>query len=241
MGSAIAERDLNIPAPLRSLIPSRFLVRHLPAVASAAVLLTFDDGPDPEVTPAVLDRLENYGARAVFFVVGRRIAQAPHVLREVLDRGHAIGNHSFQHYNGRQPSYKKYLADLRRCQDAIHEACGVEARLFRPPLGRITPTTILAPWMIGLRTVTWSVDVQDWRCREPEEAVELGLRLGRIARGADIVLLHDDNRCVLDLLDVYLPTMVQRQADLHSGLPALRAACGIESPTSTLAEPFRSN
>jgi peptidoglycan-N-acetylglucosamine deacetylase len=231
---------MNLSSVLRPLVPSRLLVRRLPASASASVLLTFDDGPDADVTPAVLDRLDQYGARGVFFVVGRRIDQAPHVLREVLERGHTLANHSFEHRNGRQAGFKHYLADLNRCQRAIRDCCGFEPRLFRPPLGRISPTTMLAPWFAGLRTVTWSAEVQDWRCREPAEAAELGRRLGRIVRGADIVLLHDDNRCVLDLLDVFLPIMMQRQANLHSGLPALHTALGIGKQGSTFAQPFGS-
>lgn len=212
---------MSIKRVLRSLIPSRLLIRKLPQGASASVLLTFDDGPNANVTPAVLERLDRYGARAVFFVVGRRIADAPQLLREILERGHLLGNHSFQHANGRQPGFRAYWRDVRECQRAIHDCCGYEARLFRPPRGILSPTTILAPWLAGLRTMTWSVDVQDWRCRDPRNAAELGEQLGETVRGGDIVLLHDDNRCVLDLLDRFLPIAAERNIDLRGGLGML--------------------
>jgi peptidoglycan/xylan/chitin deacetylase (PgdA/CDA1 family) len=241
---------MSIKELLRNLIPSRLLIRKLPKGASETVLLTFDDGPNVEVTPAVLDRLDRYGARAVFFLVGRRIAEAPELLREALERGHLLGNHSFQHANGRQPRFRAYLHDLGECQQAIRDCCGYETRLFRPPRGILSPTTIFAPWLAGLRTMTWSVDVQDWRCHEPREASDLGKRLGETVRGGDIVLLHDDNRCVLDLLDRFLPIAAERHIDLCGGLgmlPKIFFPGGVQGirgrPTAVAAEeskPFAS-
>ena len=207
---------------LKSWIPSRFVIRKLPPAADQSILLTFDDGPHPEITPAVLDRLDQYGARAVFFVVGRCIQQAPRLLREILDRGHTLGNHTFRHDNGRQSGFREYRRDLRECQQAIREQCGFEPRLFRPPLGILSPTTLVAPWIEGMRIVTWSVDLEDWRCRRAEEASLLGERLGNLVVAGDIVLLHDDNPCVLQLLDAFLPVAAKRKIDLQRGLASLQ-------------------
>ena len=85
---------------LKALIPRAANVRRLRRRAGNAVLLTFDDGPDPEVTPGVLERLDAYGAKAVFFVVGRRVKRAPHLLMRMAERGHLIGNHSHLHRPG---------------------------------------------------------------------------------------------------------------------------------------------
>jgi len=217
------EPPISLMRKLKNLIPSRFVMRTLPRAADGCALLTFDDGPDPKVTPGVIDRLDRYGARAVFFVVGHRIHRAPWLLQEVLDRGHTLGNHSFRHVNGRQPGFLEYRRDLHKCQKAIRQQCGFQPWLFRPPCGILSLAAIIAPWTMGLRTVTWSVDLEDWRCRRAEEASLLGEQLGNLVRAGDIVLLHDDNPCVLDLLDAFLPVVVGRQINLRRGIESLQA------------------
>ena len=99
------------------------------------ILLTFDDGPHPEATPAVLDLLREHEARAIFFVVGNRIQRAPQMLLRILDEGHWLGNHSHTHPNDRRMPYREYLAELRKCQQVIHDITGTSPRFHRPPLG----------------------------------------------------------------------------------------------------------
>jgi peptidoglycan/xylan/chitin deacetylase (PgdA/CDA1 family) len=188
------------------------------------VLLTFDDGPHPEVTAGVLDRLKLFGARAAFFVVGNRIPRAPHLLRRALAEGHLIGNHSFAHHLDRPPWLVPYVKDLARCQRAIEAITGQRPRLFRPPLGRISVASLLAPRCLGLRAVYWSVDPRDWRLRDPGEARACGERLTAAVSPGDIILLHDDNPCVLSVLDALLPSLVSQGYDLTSAVHNLQAA-----------------
>jgi peptidoglycan/xylan/chitin deacetylase (PgdA/CDA1 family) len=185
------------------------------------LLLTFDDGPDPRVTPAVLDLLAEYRARAVFFVVGNRIPKAPYLLRRILDEGHSIGNHTYFHPLNGIPRLREYYRDVRQCQTVLEAHTGVRPSLFRPPLGALTVASLIAPRMAGLRTMLWSVDVGDWGLRNHLDAPRAGERLAQAANPGDIVLLHDDNACVVTLLQVALPALRQRQLQL-AGTPALR-------------------
>jgi peptidoglycan-N-acetylglucosamine deacetylase len=212
---------------IKRLVPRALAIRRLHASDRPTVLLTFDDGPDPEITPAVLDRLAAYDAKAVFFLVGRRVRRASDLVRRIRAGGHAIGNHSHLHRAAYvlpdlpQPRFLAYYRDCARCQRCIEDAAGVRPTLFRPPGGRLTPATLLVPRMLGLRSVIWSVQVQDWAFRQLEEAREGAAELlERIVPG-DIVLLHDINPHVITLLDVLLPALRSRGYDLAGGVDLL--------------------
>jgi peptidoglycan/xylan/chitin deacetylase (PgdA/CDA1 family) len=203
---------MNWVRPLARLIPPRLLLRRLPPSAGRDVLLTFDDGPHRRVTPQVLDRLREYGVRAVFFVVGRRIEQAPELLRRIVTEGHAIGNHSFRHERVRPLDLLGYRRDLLRCQALIERHSGTRPRLFRPPFGQLSPASLAAPLSLGLRTVGWSLDSGDWRCKTAAGAQQAADSILQRLMPRDIVLLHDDNPAVLTILDRILPVMTLRHA-----------------------------
>ena len=188
---------------------------------SRSVLLTFDDGPHPKVTPAVLDRLRAFQARAVFFVVGNRIEKAPELLPQILEEGHRIGNHSFEHRLERDPKLISYLADVKRCQARLTELTGVTPDLFRAPMGRSSSGALLAPRLLGLNHILWSLDSRDWELRAEKEAVVCGEKLCSAVRGGDIVLLHDDNQWTIKVLDIFLPTLNNRGFDLRYGVDSL--------------------
>jgi peptidoglycan/xylan/chitin deacetylase (PgdA/CDA1 family) len=185
------------------------------------LLLTFDDGPDPEVTPAVLDQLAMHGARAVFFIVGNRIHRAPHMLPRIIAEGHLIGNHTYRHWLDRVPGMMAYYHDVRECQSILKSYTGRRPTLFRPPLGSLTFGSLLAPRLAGLRTLLWSVDVEDWKLRHVDEAKRAGNQLAETTGPGDIVLLHDDNPCVVTLLKTALPRLHERHLDLGEGLRQL--------------------
>jgi peptidoglycan/xylan/chitin deacetylase (PgdA/CDA1 family) len=192
-------------------------MRRLGSAASGSVLLTFDDGPHPRITPAVLDRLAEHGARGVFFIVGRRIARAPELLRRIVGAGHIIGNHSFQHERARCVGLRAYCRDLCRCQTAVIEQTGRAPVLFRPPFGEVSATTVLAARWHGLRPVAWSLDSEDWQYRTPEDAPRTVERVLANVRARDVILLHDDHLGVLAILDRLLPSLKERGLDLARG------------------------
>jgi len=102
------------------------------------VYLTFDDGPTPVVTPWVLDQLQEAGARATFFCLGRNVDKHPDIYKQILQAGHSTGNHSYSHLKGFRSSVSRYLEDIDLASDMI------DSRLFRPPYGRIFPGQVKA-------------------------------------------------------------------------------------------------
>ena len=96
------------------------------------IYLTFDDGPNPEVTPRVLDILDEFEAKATFFCVGENVMKYPEIFQEVKHRGHAVGNHTFNHVKGTEKTVKEYVDNVGKAHEYIH------SKLFRPPHGRIT-------------------------------------------------------------------------------------------------------
>ena len=169
------------------------------------VRLTFDDGPHPAHTPAVLDRLARYGVSATFYLVGRRVADAPAVPRMIVDAGHAVGNHTFWHGPGGSA-----WRDIGDCQRAVRDACGVAPAVFRPPLGRLRPPQLLAAagHRLGLRL--WSLDSHDWRCRGEADADRCAAAVLAAVRPGDVLLFHDDHRQAGRVLDAVLPGLAGR-------------------------------
>ena len=156
----------------------------------AEVVLTFDDGPNPESTRKVLATLNRFGAHATFFVLGSKALAAPEVLREIAAAGHEIGVHGDYHdrlLSLRHP--ERIASDVERAQGAVSAATGQRPRLFRPPIGHVSPRTALVASRLGLTLVGWSVRAQDGLARTTAAAalrrVVAGLRPGAI------VLLHD--------------------------------------------------
>lgn len=203
---------------VREMLPGWVVTRKLKKGASNCVLLTFDDGPHPEITPIVLDKLEAHGVVSVFFVVGRRIEKAPHILKRIQERGHIIGNHSYVH-TGQHLGYRAYKEDIERAQLLIEKFTGESPRFFRPPAGKISLRSLLIPFVLGLKTVTWSLSVSDWRYRSEEDTFIAAERIIRTVSSRDIILLHDDNQGVLSILDQILPKL--RKYDLASGVKFL--------------------
>ena len=157
--------------------------RNQPAVA-----LTFDDGPDPETTPALLDLLDRHRVKAAFFVVGRRVDQHPALAEALLSRGHEIGCHSHRHdvFLGLKAA-AAVGNDLIRAQNALARI-GVRPLAFRPPVGILTPRIGEALQAAGMYAVTFSRRGWDGGNRRIQHLAER--ILGRLCAG-DVILLHD--------------------------------------------------
>lgn len=191
---------------------------HCPNLALRdSVLLTFDDGPDPTVTPQILDLLDQYCTRAVFFIAASRIHKAPELLPEVLRRGHLLGNHTYTHWLGKPPGFREYKADLQRAQDEIAHHSGVVPALFRPALGQLTIASLMAARSLNLTYTRWSLDSGDWQMRDDQKAREQGHNLSRVVIANDIILMHDDNPHTPTLLKRFLESLPESR-DGSSGL-----------------------
>jgi peptidoglycan/xylan/chitin deacetylase (PgdA/CDA1 family) len=167
-------------------LPTRALGTVTSVVTSERLAaLTFDDGPDPESTPQLLDTLERYGARATFFVVGEAAQRHADLLRRMFEAGHALGNHSWDH-----PSFPAIgSAERRRQITACEAAIGpYSSRLFRPPYANQDLATMVDVRRMGFKTIAYDVTGTDWRDDAAEVVYE---RLARGLRPGSILLLHD--------------------------------------------------
>lgn len=161
----------------------------------SSVALTFDDGPSADTEP-VLSALCKHSTPATFFMIGQRVELQPQTARRILREGHEIGNHSYSHpiYLYRSP--RETRRQLRRTQEVIAEATGIEPKFSRPPCGVRSPAYFSAARQMSLRTVLWSVAGFDWkRIGAAEIAHNI---LSGVAAGS-IILLHDgDSRVKRD-------------------------------------------
>lgn len=213
MGADTAERGTaaGLTWPTR---PRRF--RLLPSllvgsrVPGRRVGLTFDDGPHPVHTRAVLARLAEHGVAAGFFAVGRYVVRHPEVVAETAAAGHRVGLHSFVHEPLGRWDVAGALAEVRAGRDALQDAGAEDYGLYRPPLGRLNPAEMLAAWRFGYRLMGWSLDSNDWRVRSADEAIRCGAETAAAARPGDVILLHDGSAWVGTVLDVLLPALAER-------------------------------
>ena len=155
------------------------------ATGEPAFALTFDDGPDPDETPRALDVLAAHGARATFFMVGRRAETHPQLVASVAAAGHAIANHSWDHPSFPRLDRGERESQLRRAAAALAPH-GVP--LFRPPFGEQNLASLLDARRAGFEIVGWDVSSEDWRDAPADHLV--GRTLRRLRRGS-IVLFHD--------------------------------------------------
>ena len=191
VGAALAHAFPSVIAlgqwtPLRAL-PGGWCRWRGPAVPRVA--LTFDDGPDPTTTPALLDRLEELGLRGTFFCLGCHVEHAPGLVMEIVDRGHEVGVHGFahEHHLARTPAWVR--ADLDAALEVLGD-CGVVPRWYRPPYGQASLGTVLAARSRGLDLVHWSAWGREW---EAEDAHAVADRVCEALEPGAIVLLHDSD------------------------------------------------
>ncbi len=165
----------------------------LPAAAAARneIALTIDDGPDPLVTPQVLDLLERYSARATFFCIGDKAARAPDLCREIVRRGHAVENHSQHHrHHFALLGHGAMMRELQAAQATLGAITGRQPQFFRAPAGLRNPFLDPVLTRLGLRLASWTARGFDTRSGDAERVRN---RLLRGLRAGAILLLHDGN------------------------------------------------
>ena len=153
------------------------------------VLLTFDDGPHPQGTPAVLEALGRAGAHAVFFVSGEQAERHPALVRRVVEVGHEIGVHGYRHQSRRQWTRRLVREDILRALDAISAATGTEPTLYRPPHGTFSRPGLKIVEELDLTPLLWSKWGRDWQGRATPDSIVRRTTNGLVA--GDVILLHD--------------------------------------------------
>ncbi|MBV6645673.1 MAG: polysaccharide deacetylase family protein [Cyclobacteriaceae bacterium] len=161
------------------------------ATKKSEIYLTFDDGPEPDSTPWVLEQLAKYGAKATFFVTGCNADRYEDILIDVINAGHTIGNHSYSHGSGWFTQDQAYFQDIFRCQTLIDTYLGSSSKpLFRPPYGRITKSQS-RHLQEHFEMVMWSILSGDF---DPDVNVSRSLGKLKSATPGSILLFHDSRR-----------------------------------------------
>jgi peptidoglycan/xylan/chitin deacetylase (PgdA/CDA1 family) len=153
------------------------------------VALTYDDGPHPVFTPEILRILDKYHVKATFFMIGKRMEDHPEVVKEILDDGHAIGNHTYTHPgNLERDTRKQVTRELMECETVIERIIGERTRLFRPPKGLIDGTIFTIAEDEGYQTILWTVSADHHDAPTPQAMADRVLK--HVVPGA-IILAHD--------------------------------------------------
>jgi peptidoglycan/xylan/chitin deacetylase (PgdA/CDA1 family) len=155
---------------------------------ASAVALTFDDGPDPVYTPAILDELGRLGVVATFFVVGHRAQAHPAIVRRMIGEGHAVGSHSFSHPDPWTVPMRRLIDEYRQGRAQVEWAAERPTPLFRPPKGSVTLVGAAAMLVAKVQPRLWTIDSGDWVPGVTSEEI-----VGAVAEigSRDVVLLHD--------------------------------------------------
>jgi peptidoglycan/xylan/chitin deacetylase (PgdA/CDA1 family) len=170
--------------------------------ASGAVALTFDDGPVPGKTDAILDILKSRGVSAAFFCIGNRVTANPLLMERIHQGGHLIGNHSYWHKATFDlQSAAKIAKELLDTDSAISETIGVRPNLFRPPYGVTNPMVAKAVKSSGYLTVGWSIRSFDTVIDDGDVLYE---RITKSLKGGDVILLHDHGSATIKILPALL-------------------------------------
>jgi peptidoglycan/xylan/chitin deacetylase (PgdA/CDA1 family) len=163
--------------------------------AKGMVAFTFDDGPDPETTPAVIDALEKYDVPASFFIVTQRIAgkhgdKAREILRRELDAGFLVGSHSVSHASLKRAVNDKLLREVDASISALAAQAGRPIGMFRPPYGSLSGAGRVRLKKLKLTEVRWSVDTLDWKAHDPDRLRKKVISMIK-KDGGGVVLMHD--------------------------------------------------
>ncbi|GEP90406.1 Peptidoglycan/xylan/chitin deacetylase, PgdA/CDA1 family [Chitinophaga terrae (ex Kim and Jung 2007)] len=166
------------------------------------VYLTFDDGPHPQATPFVLEQLARYQAKATFFCIGKNVVEHPGIYQQILEAGHAVGNHTHNHLNGWKTGTEKYI------ENVLEAGKYISSTLFRPPYGRITPFQIrqLKDKIPGVKIIMWDLLSGDFDTGINGEACVQNV-VFKLAPGS-IVVFHDSTKA-WDRMEYALPRILE--------------------------------
>jgi peptidoglycan-N-acetylglucosamine deacetylase len=155
---------------------------------SRLLALTYDDGPHPRNTPALLDVLSRHAVRATFFVVGNCVAGRSQIARQVAGAGHVIANHTYDHPRLIFCRPARVRTELSECKRVLTDVVGEHSSLWRPPYGGRLPHVMRVARSMGLHAVMWTVNPRDWHARTADELERL---VSTRVRGGDVILMHD--------------------------------------------------
>ncbi|MBQ8357168.1 MAG: polysaccharide deacetylase family protein [Clostridia bacterium] len=167
---------------------AQVIYRYASKTGKAQIALTFDDGPHPRYTPIILDILKEFGIPATFFAVGVNVETYPQLIRRIVEEGHELGNHTYNHYHVAKMSTETLLRDISLCSNAIEKITEQKPRYFRPPEGVCNGDVKEICGNADMTIVMWSVDTRDW-AHTPISEICNNVRHN--TKNGSIILMHD--------------------------------------------------
>ena len=199
-----ARKFANIPKPAEK--PKPAPIAPTPAVANKTIALTFDDGPGP-YTAHLLDILDQYGAKATFFLIGSKVSGQASVVRSIQARGHQLGNHSWSHPELPKLSVDQIAGEIDRTNEAIRQATGVKPSILRPPYGAVNGVVLEQLRLRNMSSILWSVDTRDWADRNSQIVCS---RAVAGARPGAVILMHDIHQTSVNAVPCILSSLKQQ-------------------------------
>jgi peptidoglycan-N-acetylglucosamine deacetylase len=238
MGLAISDIFINIPLPVYGGIIIAFislLARGSADIRSGwywktlcrgnmekrAISLTFDDGPDKKVTPALLDLLRNEDIKAAFFCIGRKAEENPEILALIDKEEHVIGGHSFSHHFFFDLFRSdRMLDEMQRSEDVVFKTTGKRMRLFRPPFGVTNPLLAKALTKKNYHVIGWSLRSKDTVIKNEEKLFN---RIVKRVKPGDVILFHDTQNHMVNVLGKFIKFAKEKgfifeRPDKHLGI-----------------------
>ena len=194
------------PAPKPEPAPTPAAPAPAPTTGNKVIALTFDDGPGPH-TAHLLDILDQYGAKATFFLIGSKVSSQANVVRSIHARGHQLGNHSWSHPELPKLPVNQIAGEIDRTNDAIKQATGVTPAILRPPYGAVNGVVLEQLRLRGMSSILWSVDTRDWADRNSDIVCS---RAVAGARPGAIILMHDIHQTSVGAVPCILSALKQQ-------------------------------
>ena len=204
-----ARKLANIPKPPEPKPepkPAPAVPAPAPTTGNKVIALTFDDGPGP-YTAHLLDVLDQYGAKATFFLIGSKVSSQANVVRSIHARGHQLGNHSWSHPELPKLPVDQIAGEIDRTNDAIKQATGVTPAILRPPYGAVNGVVLEQLRLRGMSSILWSVDTRDWADRNSDIVCS---RAVAGARPGAVILIHDIHQTSVGAVPCILSSLKQQ-------------------------------
>jgi peptidoglycan-N-acetylglucosamine deacetylase len=191
-------------SPSKSL-PAGVLFRNGP-LSKKEVALTFDDGPDIQFTPQILDILKKEGVKATFFLVGKSSKRYPAIVQRIAEEGHVIGNHSWDHRLLTRLTPEEIRHEIVQTDQTLSNIVGYHTLLFRPPYGAASTDNVLQIASMDYKVIDWSVDTLDWKSKNAAEIIEI---VNRTIQPGGIILEHSAGPKALKHTVESLPELIR--------------------------------
>ena len=204
-----ARKLANIPKPPEPKpepAPAPAAPTPAPTTGNKVIALTFDDGPGP-YTAHLLDILDQYGAKATFFLIGSKVSGQASVVRSIQARGHQLGNHSWSHPELPKLSVDQIAGEIDRTNETIRQATGVKPSILRPPYGAVNGVVLEQLRLRNMSSILWSVDTRDWADRNSQIVCS---RAVAGARPGAVILMHDIHQTSVNAVPCILSSLKQQ-------------------------------